>query len=114
MRSGLMSTINKIKDISNCLICDGEIRLGKKKTKDVYMCECEHKYSFCESCLHHYVIYKVNNFEEVNCPHEDCPVMLDPNTPFFKNLPADIQKKYKKIRQFQEAAKDPKAKLCPQ
>ena len=28
-------------------------------------------------------------------------------TVFFKNLPGDIQKKYRKIYQFQQAAKDP-------
>jgi hypothetical protein len=77
------------------------------------MCDCEHKYSFCESCLHHYVIFKVNNFEEVNCPQEGCPSILDMNSPLFKNLPADIQKKYKKISQFQKVSKDPNTKLCP-
>ena len=77
------------------------------------MCDCEHKFNFCESCLHHYVIYKVKNFEEVNCPRDGCPKTLDMNTQFFKNLPADIQRNYKKINQFQMITKDPEAKLCP-
>ena len=34
--------------------------------------------------------------------------------PFFKNLPADIQKNYKKIHQFQSVANDLNSKLCPQ
>jgi hypothetical protein len=34
-------------------------------------------------------------------------------TNFFKNLPADIQKNYKKIYQFHLVSKDPNVKLCP-
>ena len=77
------------------------------------MCECEHKLNFCESCLHHYVIYKVKNFEEVNCPSDGCPRTLDMDTRFFRNLPADIQRNYKKIHQFQVVSQDPETKLCP-
>lgn len=78
------------------------------------MCECDHKFNFCESCLHHYVIYKVNNFEEVHCPHEGCPATIDIATTFFNNLPADIQRKYKKIHQFYQVSNDPDLRLCPQ
>ena len=77
------------------------------------MCDCEHKFSFCESCLHHYTIYKIKNYEEVSSPQEGCPATLDIGSPFFKNLPEDIQKNYKKIKQFQLVAKDPNTKLCP-
>ena len=77
------------------------------------MCECEHKLNFCESCLHHYVIYKVKNFEEVKCPSDGCPRTLDMDTRFFRNLPADIQRNYKKIHQFQVVSQDPETKLCP-
>lgn len=38
---------------------------------------------------------------------------MDLEGPFFKALPLDIQKKYKKIHQFQMIAKDPNLKLCP-
>ena len=69
--------------------------------------------NFCESCLHHYAIYKINNFEEVCCPHEGCPKTLDMNTKFFKNLPVNVQKNYRKIYQFQLISKDPNVKLCP-
>ena len=72
----------------------------------MYVSDCEHKHSFCESCLHHYVIYNVNNFEEVNCAHEGCPATLDMNGAFYKNLPLDIQKKYRKIHQFQIVSQD--------
>ena len=114
VKSGFINTIHRMKDIKTCEICEGEIRLGLKKNKEVYICDCEHKYCFCESCLHHYVIYKVKNFEDVNCPHEGCPAVMDMNFPFFKNLPTDIQKNYKKIHQFQMVSKDPNSKLCPQ
>lgn len=77
------------------------------------MCDCEHKFNFCESCLHHYVIYKVKNFEEVMCPRDGCPASLDMNTNFFKGLPADIQKNYKKVHQFYLTSKDPDLRLCP-
>lgn len=80
----------------------------------MYFADCEHRNSFCESCLHHYVIYKVRNFEEVLCPHDGCPVALDTTTNFFRALPSDIQRNYKKILQFQMVSKNPDAKLCPQ
>ena len=77
------------------------------------MCDCEHKFNFCESCLHHYVIYKVKTFEEVHCPHEGCPAMLDISSRFFQQLPIDVQKSYKKIVQFYTVAKNPDTKMCP-
>jgi hypothetical protein len=77
------------------------------------MCNCEHKFNFCESCLHHYVIYKVKIFEEARCPREDCPALLDMTTDFFKQLPADIQRSYRRMHQFYQTASDPNVKLCP-
>ena len=76
------------------------------------MCDCDHKFGFCQSCLHHY-IYKVKNFEDVPCPHEGCPAFLDVETNFFKGLPVDVQKNYKKIHQFYLTSKDPDIRLCP-
>jgi hypothetical protein len=35
------------------------------------LADCDHKHRFCESCLHHYVIYEVKNFDE------GCPALLD-------------------------------------
>lgn len=40
VRSGLMSTIHRMKDIATCEICEGEIRLGRKKNKEVYLSDC--------------------------------------------------------------------------
>ena len=44
---------------------------------------------------------------------ENCPDTIEMTSHFFKSLPVDIQKKYKKIYQFQLISKDPNAKLCP-
>ena len=52
------SKFKEVRHIVNCGICMEEIRVTEKTLK---LCTCEHK-NFCESCLHHYVIYKVNNF----------------------------------------------------
>ena len=97
-------------NVVNCEICEEEM---KKSDKMLYMCDCEHKFSFCESCLHHYVIYKVKNFEEVTCPRDECDKLLDTSTDFFKQLLADIQKNYRKVHQFFTVANDPNSKLCP-
>ena len=35
------------------------------------------------------------------------------NTNFFKQLPIDIQKAYRKLHLFYETSKDPNLKLCP-
>jgi hypothetical protein len=59
------------------------------------------------------VLYKVNTFEEVLCPHEGCSGKLDPSSGFFKALPLDVQKKYKKIYTFFMVSKDPNLKICP-
>ena len=44
----------------------------KKNDKQLFMANCEHKFDFCESCLHSYAIYKIRNFEEVRCPNDEC------------------------------------------
>lgn len=108
--STIRSKIKDMRSIINCEICDSDM---KKSDKQLTMCDCEHKFNFCESCLHHYVIYKVKMFEEVYCPREGCEVLLNMNGDFFKQLPADIQRNYKKLHQFYVTSKDPSKKLCP-
>lgn len=112
-RSSVDQAVNYMRDITVCQICEGEIKKVKHKNQRVCMCNCEHRDNFCESCLHHYVIYKVKSFEEVFCPYEGCPALLDMNTHFFHNLPLDIQKNYKKIHQFSLVTQNPELKLCP-
>lgn len=105
---------NKIKhmiqEVSNCTICLIEI---ERSQKQLTLCDCEHNTEFCESCLHHYVIYKVSRYEEVFCPHDGCQVLIDVDGDFYRQLPAQIQKNYKKIHQFYVTANDPTKKLCP-
>ena len=105
------SKVKEIRHVVNCEICETEMKVKKKKA--LYVSDCDHKYSFCESCLHHYVIYKVKNFEEVLCPNEDCDKVMDTEASFFKQLPVDIQRNYKKIHQFFITSNDPNLKLCP-
>ena len=104
---------NKIKGLFNklttCGMCEQEITASDKGLK---LCTCNHN-NFCESCLHHYVIYKVKNFEEVLCPQEDCKSPVDTKGALFKGLPIDIQRNFKKAQNFFETAKDPNSKLCP-
>lgn len=112
-RSSINRAVNYMKDITYCHICEGEMKKHKDKHQRIIMCNCEHKNNFCESCLHHYVIYKVKSFEEVYCPSEGCPALLDTNMAFFHSLPLDIQKNYKKIHQFSLVTQNPDLKLCP-
>ena len=47
------------------------------------------------------------------CPREGCNALINTQSNFFKNLPIDIQRNYKKINRFYTAAKDPNIKMCP-
>ena len=76
------------------------------------MCSCENTFNFCESCLHHYAIYKIKNFEEVLCPKEGCISHLDILTAFFKQLPVDIQKRHHQYLEQVKAMNNPQIKLC--
>ena len=98
----------KVMETFPCGICECEYSLKEfaKITK------CPH--TFCDSCLQHYVIYKVGMFEEVVCPEEGCEEVMDTESDCYtKNLPKDVCKKYEKVRAFYLAAKDPNLRLCP-
>jgi hypothetical protein len=104
------SKIKEMRNVMTCEICDSEM---KRSEEQPWMCNCEHRLNFCESCLHHYVIYKVKIFEEVRCPREECPALLDTDSLLFKQLPADVQRNYRRMHQFYITANDPTVKLCP-
>ena len=93
-----------------CEICEEEMRVSEDMPM---LSKCEHRYKFCESCLHHYAIYKINNFEEVFCPHEGCQALLDTDSKFFNQLPSEVQNRYPKVHRFHIAQKDPNTNLCP-
>lgn len=42
----------------------------------------------------------VNQFHEVTCPNAICTKLLDMEGSLFKELPIEIQKKYKKVHNF--------------
>jgi hypothetical protein len=100
----------EIVDVNTCEIGESDI---PKTDRRLTLSECEHKANFCESCLHHYAIYKVNMYEEVFCPHEGCNALINTKGDFFKQLSTDIQKNYRKVHQFFVTSKDPSKKLCP-
>lgn len=53
-------------------------------------------------------------FEEVVCPDENCDLVLDTESDFYKNnLPKDICKKYEKVHAFYLTAKNPNLRMCP-
>lgn len=54
-----------------CDICACEYEETDKKK----IAKCSH--AFCDSCLRHYVDYKISRFEEVSCPSENCPEIMD-------------------------------------
>ena len=77
------------------------------------MCGCEHTSNFCESCLHHYAIYKIKSFNQVPCPKKGCSSPLNIKSEFFKQLPADIQRTHHLYLKQMKAMKNPHIKLCP-
>lgn len=60
----MLSRFREIRDTSTflCGICEMEYKEDEKTR----IGDCSHYY--CDSCLQHYVIYKVGMFEEVICP----------------------------------------------
>lgn len=63
-----------------CDICACQYDESEKKK----ISRCSH--SFCDSCLRHYVDYKISRFEEVVCPAEECPEIIDIEGDFYKSL----------------------------
>jgi hypothetical protein len=61
----LKNILDKYRDFRYAFICDicSMEYDAKMKTK---IGNCEH--NFCDSCLRHYVDYKISRFEEVLCP----------------------------------------------
>jgi hypothetical protein len=72
---------------------------------------CDHTY--CTSCLHQYVIYKVGVFESIECPNEECREGLDEQGEMFLELPLDIRQKYKKLQQYNMIMKSGNKRMCP-
>lgn len=68
---------------------------------------------FCDSCLRHYVDYKISRFEEVLCPAENCTEALDIEGPFYASLTDQHKEKYKKVHAFAVVSKNPNSRLCP-
>ena len=99
----------KVSHQFQCQIC-----LNKaKEVPELYVAPCQHKQSFCESCMHEYTIYLVSQFQEVTCPNSQCDTLIDTNGKFFKELPLDIQKKYTKLHNFYLTLNDSSIKMCP-
>ena len=59
------------------LIC--EIEQFKEEMLSVG--SCEHFFYF--NCLHIYIRYKIEKFEDARCPHDDCSEIVDENNIFF-------------------------------
>jgi len=70
-----------------CLICMNQKLCNEK----LYVCECEHMHDYCEDCMNHYTLYRINQFQEVTCPNPACDVPIDTSLPFFQQLPTRIQ-----------------------
>lgn len=81
--------------------------------KKMFIADCEHKEMFCESCLQHYSIYKVELFGKVRCPSSGCELELNIQNAFFNSLPLTIQTKYRRIVRSYAAFEDPYVRLCP-
>ena len=64
-----------------CGICECDYEI-KEKTK---LADCDH--GFCNSCLQHYALYKVERFEDILCPEEDCDKPMNMKGEFFCGLP---------------------------
>jgi hypothetical protein len=52
-------------------------------------------------------------FEKIICPEENCSEELKITSTFFKQLPVDMQKRYKKIYLHMLTVSQPHLRLCP-
>jgi hypothetical protein len=93
----------------HCEICMEEMSVNR----DIFIADCQHKGSFCESCLQHYAIYTIEQFGRVRCPSSGCEKEMDIEGAFFHSLPANIQSKYRKVHRFYVTLEDPTLKMCP-
>lgn len=66
MRASLF--LRKFSRPSQCNICEEDVQINKK----MFIADCEHKGMFCESCLHHYAVYTIEQFGKVRCPSSGC------------------------------------------
>lgn len=74
------------------------------------MAECNHL--FCEPCAASYLTYKINAFEEVLCPRENCGSPINKNSRIYTGLAIELKKKFDKREKFALTQKDPSLKLC--
>ena len=102
----MSKALNKKYYRGNCQICETEVAQAELQSLN----NCNHL--FCSSCLQQYVIYKIKIFEEVECPDESCRLILDEKSQVYLELPLDLRKQYKKIKQY-EISKQPGKRLCP-
>ena len=76
------------------------------------ICTCDH--TFCEDCLMTYMMFKLKNFQLINCPSEGCPSLADEKCSLFSLGLTDKEKsKYKKIKFRKDIEEKTNLRLCP-
>lgn len=73
--------------------------------------DCEHK--FCKRCLHDYLVYKISVMEEVTCPQEDCPAVMDIRSNCYQDLPEDYKERYGRFLIWKQTISNPALRMCP-
>jgi hypothetical protein len=73
---------------TKCLICDMDV----DPTLLLSLSACPHV--FCESCATAYLNYKINAYEEIKCPMENCMKPLDKRSIAFQGLAIEMKNKY--------------------
>lgn len=75
-----------------CQICEG----WGDMSQFMGISHCEH--IFCVSCLHKYILYKVETGERVECPQNNCHRVLEENSILYSQLPPKMQHKFQKVK----------------
>lgn len=92
---------------SVCQLCESRY----KQDQMGEVADCGHE--FCKRCLHEYVIYKISVMEEVTCPQEDCPAVLDTRANCYMDLPDDYKQRYGRFLLWKQTISNPTLRMCP-
>lgn len=93
---------------NTCIVCKEEI-----KSMELPLADCQHRGSYCKSCLHYYAAYNIEISNRVLCPFEGCKSELKTDSPFFDSLPISVQAKYLRTQRSKSELADFTIQACP-
>jgi hypothetical protein len=58
-------------------------------------------------------VYKISVNEEVTCPQENCPAVLNTTSPCYSSLPEDYKQRYGRFLLWKQTISNPSLRMCP-